>query len=361
MHCKPPLIRLLFTRSLLALAVACGLSPVLCHAGDLDHDEDDIAQSLPELPGGDHAAPGYFDLARESAAVGYETRFETLNATLDQYFGLAPSVTLDYGLQLADKVGAGGIYRRDSTQSELVLNGIYAPKRNLRFRLTGAQLRSVGQSFDGESETVFQTSYLVGAKKYWNSYRYLSDIGIATYVVRANAAPEPITTDAESIDGSDMPAGPLPLGDLRGYRLDLGMQPGPQSRIEWRREIGRLTYFSDGDRIDASIVSNRVRYSHHLGDCTKLQGAYNTNSAADHMDLKLARNSWSLGVSQEMEGARATAISFSYAIPLGTSAHHQDNCNDAVEGPPRFAPLLDAAIQRPPQLPEEPLTTIVAP
>ncbi len=354
---NPHLVRSLFT-TLFGAAILASLS---CHAGTSSGRAHDVTQSLPDLPGADHGSPAYFNMGKDSAALGYATRFEKLNATLDQYFGVTPSVRVDYGLQLADRFGAGGFYTRESAQSELVLNGIFAPKRNLRYRLTGSQLRSFGGGGDGTG-TISQNGYLVGAKKYWDDQRYLSDLGIATYVVHANAPVDAMAGNPDAAEAGDLPSAPPALGELLGYRFDVGMQPTARSRVEWRREIGRLTsFFPVGEQRDEAVASNRVKYSHRLGNCTQLQGAYSMTSGADHLDLKLARDGWALRVSQEMEGVRDTTVRLSYAIPLGSTSGRRNDCGDAAIATPRFAPLVDAATARPPQLPDQPVSTIAAP
>ncbi|HJV86633.1 MAG TPA: hypothetical protein VJ698_14275 [Noviherbaspirillum sp.] len=360
MNTRHPLIRTRVIQPLAAVLLGTILPAAHCHSGTLVADAHDITQSLPDLPG-DQASPAYFNMGKKRAALGYATRFEKLNATLDQYFGVSPSVTLDYGLQLADRFGAGGFYTRESAQSELVVNGIFAPKRNLRYRLTGSQLRSFGGSGDSAG-TISQNGYLVGARKYWDDQRYLSDLGVATYVVHANAPVDAMAGNPDAAEAGDLPASPPALGDLLGYRLDVGMQPNEHSRIEWRREIGRLTsFYPIGDQRDEAIASNRVKYSHRLGNCTQLQGAYSMTSGTDHMDLKLARDRWALRVSQAMEGVRDTTIRLSYAIPLGSSGRRGNNCSDGSIATPHFAPLVDAATARPPQLPNQPITTSAAP
>lgn len=326
----------------------------LCVAGvhaqdDLDH----VLRALPDLPTVQAEAPGYFDLAGESAEMGYATRVEKWSAKLDQYLDLSPSLTVDYGLLLTNRLSAGGTFRRENAFSEVILNGVYAPQRNVRLRLTGAQLRNAGgfaSAVNGDN-AILQNSVLLNARKSWDKYLFLSDLGLTAYSTQANA-PAALTTLA----GDDSS---LARGRKDGYMLNLGMHPTAHSRVELRREFGHLSYsFGENARYAADLASSRMKYSHYLGNCMRVQGRYSTGSDAERLDLNLARNKWSINLSREQGMDNNSAIMIGYTVPLGTrgtQSMHDDACSGRPSGAPAFEPIIDASMARPTQLPSAPL------
>lgn len=319
-----------------------------CMAGvhaqeELDH----VLRALPDLPTVQAEAPGYFDLAGESAEMGYATRVEKWSAKLDQYLDLSPSLTVDYGLLLTNRLSAGGTFRRENTFSEVILNGVYAPQRNVRLRLTGAQLRNTGGLMPSASgdNAILQNSVLLNARKSWDKYLFLSDLGLTAYSTQANA-PATVAED----DG-----GPA-RGRKDGYMLNLGMHPTAHSRVELRREFGHLSYsLGENARYAADLASSRMKYSHYLGNCMRVQGRYSTGSDAERLDLNLARNKWSINLSREQGMDNNSAIMIGYTMPLGTHGMHDDTCPGRPSGAPAFEPIIDASMARPTQLPSTPL------
>ncbi len=341
----------------LALAVAAWMTSPALAADIPDH----LADSLPYLAGSGALAPGYFDIEEESASIGYETRFTKWGAKVDQYMDVNPAITMDYGLLLTNKLGAGGRFTRQDDYSEIVLNGIYAPKRNLRFRMTGAQLRTtpgyLGMQ-DGAFDGFLQNSYLFGVKKYWNKYQHLADIGIAAYSIEANAPSSArIPQDDELPDADDALASAFAPGRLNGYLLSLGLRPTPLSKLELRHETGNLSYsFGAGMQRDERLVSNRISYSHYLGNCLRLQGGYSASTEFDRFDLKLAKHNWNIRLSRENDaGSSDTAVHFGYMLPLGRKRNHAMSCGFEQGGASSFESIVNAATQRPLQLPNDPL------
>lgn len=315
-----------------------------------------LADGLPNL----HSTippPGYFHLGAESAGFSYNSRFEKWNAKVDGYTSLDPALTMDYGLQLTNRFGAGALLTHEADYSEVVLNGIYAPKRNLRFRVAGAQLRTSGSLLSSDpSNTFLQNSYLFGAKKYWDKYEHLSSIGISAYSVGTNAS-----TAAHAFS----PAGDEPLetastlarGRLDGYQLNLSVRPSPQSKLELRREANHLTYYyGAGAQRQDPLVSSQVSYTRRIGNCTRLQGGYSTSTDADRVDIRLSKNNWNVRLSRELAyGDSDSAVHLGYVIPLGKSSRKSWGCGSGAEGAPAFEPVADAAKQRPQQFPRSPL------
>jgi hypothetical protein len=241
---------------------------------------------------------------------------------------------------------------------------VYAPRRSVRVRLAGGQLRAVGDysSVPGnESHTVLQNSYLLDVKKYWKKGNLLSDLGLAAYTVEADAPDytdlSALTNDGafESNDADD--GSGMALGRLNAYRLNLGLQPTPRSKIELRHEIGRLTYyFDDGVRSNEHLVSSRIRYSQFLRNCTRLQGSFSTSTDSDRIDFSIARDGWNINFSRALDnGAGDTAVHIAYVLPLVGSRSGTADCGSTLENVPAFGPIVDTAIKRPQQFPRAPL------
>ncbi|GAB3540299.1 hypothetical protein GCM10027343_09170 [Noviherbaspirillum agri] len=327
--------------------------------------EASINGNLPDLPAG-AAAPGFFDIAEDSAAISYETRFERWGAKVDQYMDVNPALTMDYGLQLTNRLGAGGTFTRRNEYSEVVLNGIYAPKRNLRFRMTGAQLRASTDAFslsDSAGSAFMQNSYLFGAKKFWNKYEHLTDMGMTAYSVEASAPSSTRFSLPNAVDGTEageLRAATLAPGRLNGYMFNVGLRPTPQSKLELRHEVGMLSYryTSNGSRYE-QLVSNRVKFSQYFGNCIRVQGGYSTSTDFDRLDLKLSKHNWNVRLSREQGGDNIdTAVFLGYAIPLGRTSRRAQDCAAGPEPVPSFEPIVNATTQRPQQIPREPLAIV---
>jgi hypothetical protein len=330
---------------------------------------DKVISNLPNLPGGDAARPATFNIAEDSAAIGYETRFEKWGAKVDQYMDVNPALSMDYGLQLTNSLGAGGMLTRRNEYSEVVLNGIYAPKPNLRFRMTGAQLRASTDTFSipSSADSAFmQNSYLFGAKKFWNKYEHLTDMGVTAYSVEASAPSSTrysLTPAADEMDDGELRPATLAPGRLNGYMFNMGLRPTPQSKLELRHEVGILTYrFTSTGRRYEQLVSNRVKFSQYLGNCIRVQGGYSASTDFDRLDLKLTKNNWNVRLSREQEGNNIDmAVHLGYVIPLGRSTRRAAHCAIAPEQTPSFEPIVEAITQRPQQIPREPLAIVEMP
>lgn len=326
-------------------AIAAGMGP----------NPSDVSEQLPDLQGGMHA-PGYFGLARDRAMIGYASQQEKWDARLEQY-SVAPALTVDYGRALSRRFGAGGTLTHREAQSELVVNGIFAPKNNVRFRIAGSQLRSDASGVPGV-DTVQQQGYLLGAKKYWDSYEYLSDLGISAYSVAANAAASTAVstlTDPDTLDagvaGMQLPAS----GRTDGYQISLNLRPSSDSKLEFKHDMSQASVFADAAAIHSeSQSSSRLRYSHFFDDCLQLHGGYTSTSSAERFDLTLTRDRWNLHFIREQNSAGDnTSMRIGYVVPLGRQTNTKRQCGSV--GAPRFDSIVNATMKRPAQLPAEPI------
>ncbi|RJF97615.1 hypothetical protein [Noviherbaspirillum saxi] len=348
----------------LLLAALCGCASGV-GAADL-HDVTDapdvfatssqVTNALPDLQSGDRPAPGYFGLGQERAVFGYTSRSEKWNAKLEQYM-VDPALTFDYGRTLSSTFGAGGTITRQNTQSEVVVNGIFSPKKNVRFRLAGAQLRSTAGQIDG-TDSLQQNSYLIGARKYWTNYEYLSDLGISAYTVEANSATSSTVsalTDPDTLDPGAFNPQMTASGRTDGYLLNLNLRPTDDSRIELRRELSHSTYYADMTALRNEMQSsNRIRFSQFLDDCVQVHGGYSSSADVDRLDLTVARDKWNIQLSRALHDNGAdTAVRIGYLIPLGQSQFARRNCG--AIGAPTFEPIVNATMKRPLALPGQPM------
>jgi len=316
-------------------------------------------QDLPSLPGADIPTPWHWAVDEESATFAYQTQFEKWEASVDHSSGLGPSLAVDYGVLLTNRLGAGTTFTRDNDYAELVANAVYAHRRNVRFRLSGAQLRTAGDSvlsaFDGTPD-FRQNSYLFSARKYWPENRYVSGLGLALYRVDATpSAPAMLPLELNELD-EDRPAS-IAAGKLDGFMLNLGLRPTWESKIELRREFSHIDYRPyPGSLRREFLSSGRVSFQQYFGNCLQLHGGYSAGSDAGRLDLGLAKDNWSLRLSQDFNDAdQDTLLQLSISIPLGGKVGESGTCLAQREVAPSFAPIVDAALQRPLQFPREPL------
>jgi hypothetical protein len=324
------------------------------HAGpDVDH----ISQNLPNLPETDASIAGRFRMDKQRFTVGYGTRDDKWGATVNQFLGATPSITFDYGRLLTDTLGAGGVVTQGGDHTEFLFNGVYAPWRDLRARLAGSQLRSYGVHPHGASSSVMQNSYLLDVRKTWTEGWLLSDAGMAAYSVAANGGMPAHRPAMFGLDDHDAYPEELAVGRQDGYMLNLGLQPTDRSRLELRHEAGSLAYsVADAVRSEESLAVNRIKYSHQLGNCVRVQGRYSASAGSDRVDFNVARRSWNVNLSRATDGGD-TAIRLGYAIPLGGPSVRSE-CIREPESTARFDPIIDATMKRPVQFPREPLARI---
>ena len=316
-------------------------------------------QDLPSLPGADIPPSWYWALDEESATLAYETRSEKWEASLDHSSGLGPSLAVDYGVLLTSRLGAGTTFTRDDDYAEIVGNAVYAHRRNVRFRLSAAQLRTVGSGFFSSYDEVpdfRQNSYLLSARKYWPENRFVSGLGLALYRVDATpSAPAMLPPELSELD-EDRPAS-VASGKLDGFMLNLGLRPTWLSKIELRREFSHIDYRPyPGSLRREFLSSGRVSFQQYFGNCLQLHGGYSAGSDAGRLDLGLAKDNWSVRLSQDFNDAdQDTLFQLSISIPLGEKVEESGTCLAQREAAPSFAPIVDAALQRPMQFPREPL------
>jgi hypothetical protein len=299
--------------------------------------QDRLINSLPVLPGENEAAPGYFSIDEQSAAVGYERNHEKGNAKVEEYLNLDPLLSLDYGILLTNTFGAGASLARQGDQSRLQVNAVFAPARRLRIHLAGEQSASGSPSDAG-----VRNGYSADIKRIWGKNSMLSDIGLGAYTMQADGAGYAGLSSADNADDAA-------IERVDGIMLDLGLRPSAGTRLALRREQGFLKrLMQDRYRRSASFAANHLSYSHYLRDCTRLQGSYVDGIDARGWDLNIAKDNWRIGMSRAVDAGRGdVALSVGITIPLDGRNRRNSDCGFDADSAPEFEPIVDAAIARP--------------
>ena len=348
-------------------AVALAAPAAMATPEDAVPSQPDISKTLPELPGEDVSAPGHTDLKGKSLSLNYDSMQQKWRASIDEYKSSNPMFMFDYGLRLTDELAAGGRVTHQREYSEVLVNGVYAPRPSLRFTVSGGQLRPnsdyVSESANNGYNALLQNSYLLDVKKYWSKDSLVSDVGISTYVVEANGksnASKTTNTVNSSMDMSDTESMYLDtpaLGKKSSLVFNLGLHPTADSRVEWRRERGRLNYYVGDEIKDREyLMSSRFKYSHNIDNCTQLQGRYRSSDNYDRMNLGIERNNWNFSISRTRDdGVADTGFQIGYKIPLSGSLSSVSNCKQKPESAPSFSPILDTSTSRPDLFPRDTL------
>lgn len=344
--------RLHFTVRALALGTLL-LGIGTCHASQTWQPLFKPSQQLPDLSA-NHGGPAHFYLSGQSAGIGYVERDRKWDAKLDAYQQLHPSLDVDYSTLLTSKLGAGMTLNHRSAQTEILLNGVYAYKHNVRLRLSSGQLWSSG---DESTSPVMQSSLLLAARKVWNLGHFLSDLELAAYSVEAGAGTAaPSSPDlAIMAGGGDMEAG---AGRLDGYTVQVGLRPELGTRIELQRDSSHFTHqINRTTRIEAISASNRISYWRQLDNCVRVHTGLHSNADSERVDVGVAMRNWRFNVShaQNDAGIGDTTVHVGYSIPLTGTQPPPAACKRPPEGPPAFESVVSAAVRRPAQLPQTPL------
>lgn len=311
------------------------------------HAEDSIlrtplnVQRLPDMHA-EELAPGRFELDGSQAAIGYEARRKKWDARVDGYLNGTPSFSIDYGKLFSNEVGMGLRMVRRQDYSEVLVNGIYAPSPDVRIQLTSGQLRAGEDAFAAAGDGVLQNSYLLGIRRQWDEQMLSPNIGVAAY-----------TVEASGDSGTEAPN----AGTLNGYMLNLSLQPTPQSRIEWRRDLGYLTQeFDQHLRNESAATADRIGYEYQFNNCMRLHSRFSLGETSGRLELALSRKRWDIGVSQTQGDVEDMAVRVGYRIPLNGKRSHVRSCTPELERAPAFEPIVDATVKRPPHLPQMPIT-----
>jgi hypothetical protein len=342
-----------------ALACAFGLSVFapLCHAAEdkLIMGGGGDADRLPSLPGeqrAERSTPVKVD--NGTIALREHSFDEVLGVRLDGYRALAPSVVLERGWLLSDELGVGGAAAMHSGSSELLLNGVYAPRKDVLVRLSVSQLRAsrVATYGGGEAETVQQTAYVSSLNKQWSKSRFLPEAGFALYTARA-----------DGVDRQAMMSEGLQTGSMAGYMVKLAAHPMARARVELSYQTQDVLYGVNAADLTHDLqASTSLNYSQSFDDCSQIQGRYTAGPGVAEADVRYQFGAFNVGVLQTRSNSYSnTALRVGYSMPLGAVKPKPVNCAAPPSNASPFGAVVHAATARSPYLPKAPLTRTVAP
>jgi hypothetical protein len=335
--------------------------PYVGHA--VGHAPGDAWSDLPVLGGQPANGPEYIGINAESIAVGAHGNANTWGAQLDGYQGVRPSLQIEQGWIVNDKLGAGGKYTLGSGYSEVLLNGVYAPVRDLRVQLSAAQMRSkknfLSASSD-ESQAVLQTGYLLDIQKKWKSDHVLTEAGVAIYTANASDADAgklAPRTDANGAQADNGSQGRLATGTLGGYMLNLALQPTQRSDIGLIYKREHVVYHFAGNTLNTSSHSSAsISYTQSFRDCSLLDSRFSKGLGQHQVDLRFEKDNWNVSVSRRRSADHSdTSLQVGYSISLGGSDERPTKCDAPPDSSPTFESVIDTTTARPHHLPKEPL------
>ena len=314
----------------------------------------EMGRELPSLPGEERANPrGAVAVDAGNITIRDRAPHNTVGVRLDGYTAIRPSVAIENGWLLRSDLGVGGAYKFRNDYVDLLFNGVYAPRRDMRIQLSFSQLRS-GEGFavpqSRELISVLQTSYVASIRKLWDKSRVLPESGISVFTARA-ADP----------GKRDIGLQQLETGTLAGYMLNIAARPAYHSRIELGYKSQSIAY--DHPLIDALREKQSVRsidYARVFDDCSRINGRLSTGAGANQINLHFERRGFTIGLMQSRT-AQGTdnMIRVGYSQALGGSPRHA-SCSGKPIAPTSLQALVDSTISRSPFLPSQPVARFAA-
>lgn len=315
----------------------------------------EMGQEPPSLPGEERANPrGAVAVDAGNITIRDRALHNTLGVRLDGYTAIRPSVAIENGWLLRSDLGVGGAYKFRNDYADLLFNGVYAPRRDVRVQLSLSQLRS-GEGFavpqSRELITVLQTSYVASIRKLWDKSRVLPETGISVFTARA-ADPGKRDTGTQQLE----------TGTLAGYMLNIAARPAYHSKIELGYKSQSIAY--DHPLIDVLREKQSVRsidYSRQFDDCSRINGRFSTGAGANQINLQFERRGFSIGLLQSRTGQGTdNMIRVGYSQPLGNGGPRQASCSGKPIAPTSLQALVDSTISRSPFLPSQPVARFAA-
>ena len=315
----------------------------------------DPLREPPSLPGEERANPrGAVNVDAGNITIRDRASHNTLGVRLDGYSAVKPSVAIENGWLVRGDLGIGGAYKFRNDYADLLFNGVYAPRRDVRIQLSLSQLRS-GEGFavpqSRELITVLQTSYLASIRKLWDKSSVLPEAGISVFTSRA--------ADPNKRDSATRQ---LEMGTLAGYMLNIAARPAYHTRIELGYKSQSVAY--DHPSRDALRETQSVRsidYSRVFDDCSRVSGRYSTGAGANQINLQFERRGFTVGLLQS-RAAHGTdnVVRVGYSQPLGKASPRPSSCSGKPIAPTSLQALVDSTISRSPFLPSQPVARFAA-
>jgi hypothetical protein len=336
----------MFAAALILFSITCSAArDRLALGGD--------ASELPSLPGEERVAEAdAFNVNAGSIGLAERSFDNVMGVRLDGYKDLAPAVVLEKGWLLSRRLGVGGVYTFHRRSSDLVLNGVYAPRRDVRVQFSASQTRmdGVNSSPGGVDERLVQNGLLSSVSKQWAKSRVLPEAGFAVFTARAGAS----TRQDPGLAGPEM-------GTRAGYMLKLAAMPMLRARAEVSYQAQSTLYDNPQtahwrDR----QASASLNYSQSIGDCSLLRGRFTAGPGLSRTDLRYEKGAFSVGFLQtRSDEYEDRMVRFSYSLALDSGRRPAAKCEQVAGAPTPFRAIVDAATTRPSYLPSEPLTRSV--
>lgn len=338
-------------RAVLLAALACaaqGVPAATCYTD---------CMKLPDLPAPSAAPPDRIKLNGQNANLANETPYAAWSAGIAYPTGVDTHLDLRYGTELTSRLAAGASVAYGPRYKEVLVNGIFHPARDFRFRIVGGtteRTSEYGFLSGVQPAGVLQNNMLVDVKKSWGGDNSILNLGATAFSVAASEQELP------SAAGDPHR---LATGTLQGYALNLGLAPTDRLNLEVGTGIQRVVYdFAHGSPDEENTLSSRLRLTRYLDNCARLQGGYSGDSSADRFDLGVGKGAWSLSASRiaaRNGGDNATAFNLRYAIPLGNRRNGPPiACDNRLQTARNFGPVLHTVITRPSELPTAPLAQV---
>lgn len=323
-------------------------------------------QVLPDLATPSDLPVRRFAIDGQAATVGGDTRDQTWTTQLSYSSRLDAAMNVDYGLRFDRTLAGGANLVYGTRHKELLLNAVYAPRKDLRLKLSGGQMRQT-EDFQFASglhaEDVVQHNYLLDVRKYWEHDAFFSDVSLTAWSAYADdTALGQKLVRQESDLATRVYTDPRALapGALNGYMLNLAVAPLPQSRLELGTGMDRLTYdFADGSSTRDSAASRHLSYTQYLPNCSRLQGSYQSNAASRSFGVSVARGAWRIGASRTLErdgGDGDYTVNAGYTISLGQGSGGA--CGSDLKSARSFGSMVSGSVARNPNLPTAPLVQV---
>lgn len=328
------------------------LFPVLC-AATVDSQRGFVTSKstkmqLPELPAGGAEGRWGIDISEDGVGLGFKNGKERWEAHVGNTIDGLSSIHVEHIELVTDRLGFGSSMKHELGNTALILNSVYAPWKDTRFRFAAAQ--TIEDEASGESPSSSQRSVLIGAKKSWRRGT-LSEVAIRLYgteVQQRLSAPSILHNSASYSDGDSLHD--TTYSRLYGASFSYGMRAIADGALKLRFETNQSSRYGIGPQM-GNYRSNilRIEYAQTLRNCMVLTSHIASTKESNAIDITLSRQHWRVQASQTIGGESSTTVMFAFVQALGTKGASTAKCR-RLEPEPLLEPILEAAGNSPEQL-----------
>lgn len=340
-----------------AFIMAAIFVPLVCFA-DNSHRSvltltSDTESQLPDLYSGHDDGNWALDVSASRAELVFANAKEKWDAQLNGDAGKVSAFHLAHAIHLTEKLGTGSRFRHEDGLSDIFVNAIYASTKNLHFRFAASQRRHEASTDMGAVET--HSSFLMGLKKIWDKGSW-TDAAIRSFVVEArNTSTDSFAltdalTDTDGVNLADSLDEKQVEARMHGIRLDVGMRPFPQARVEFQVELSRTRYHVARHIEDDQHYSKRtIRYLHDIGSCSHLSGGLIDGTDIAEVQLAMSSRNWSLQARHALGGEATTSVMIAYTNSYDGPELEPVPCSSTTTGKPSES-VVEALSRQPEQL-----------